>query len=133
MSTSKNQSGFTLVELITAIGIGAFFIIAVSTLLINSSRISQRGRDIAVANSFAENKVEALRSAGYLRLDAGVTTDITGELPAELAAPRNASLAVSQQSTSIKEVLITIEYNDQGKQKTYSYTTYLGELGVGQY
>lgn len=134
MRISKNQTGFTLVELMTAIVIGAFFVGAVSTLIVNSSKIAQRARDVAVANSFAENKVESLRSIGYLSL--GLTsspTDITSELPSELQAPRSATLNISQHSTSIKEAVLSIEYNDQGQQKTYSYTTFVGELGVGQY
>jgi len=128
------QAGFTLVELMTAIVIGAFFVAAVSTLLVNSSRIAQRGRDIAVVNSFVENKVESLRSIGYLGLDlTAPPTDITSDLPSEIQAPRNATLSISQQSTSVKQVILNIEYNDQGRQRDYSYTTYVGELGVGQY
>jgi len=126
------QAGFTLVELMTAIVIGAFFVGAASTLLVNSSRIAQRSRDVAVANSFAEDKVEEQRSIGYLGLIVG-TTNITTQLPAELAKPRNATLTISQHTTAVKKVLLTMEYNDQGKQKTYKYTTYVGELGVGQY
>ena len=134
MRVSTDQSGFTLVELLTAIVIGAFFTGAVSTLLVNSAKIAQRSRDVAVVNSFAENKIESLRSIGYLGLNiTDPPTNISSELPIELRTPRNATLDINQYSISIKQAVLSIEYNDQGAQKIYSYTTLIGELGVGQY
>ena len=133
MSALKTKTdGFTIVELITAIVIGALFITAVSTLITNNGRISQRARDTTAANSFAENKIEALRSTGYASLSNG-TTDITSDMPNELRSPRSASVAISSVSTSIKKIDITIAYNELGETRTYNYTTYIGELGVGQY
>lgn len=91
-----------------------------------------RSRDAVIANSYAEGKVEALRSQGFLGLTDG-TTNLTSELPPELQAPRSASMTISSQSTSIKRVVLTVTYSDRGTARTYQYTTYIGELGVGQY
>ncbi len=132
MSIKKSQeSGFTLVELLVAIAIGSVFMLAVNNLIITNNHIAHRTRDLAVVNSYAENKVEALRSAGYLSLSNG-TTSITEELPAELLVPRSASLVISTASTSVKKIEISVTYNDLGKPRTHSYSTYIGELGVGQ-
>ena len=132
MNLKNSESGFTLVELITAIVIGALFFGAVANLISNNSYLAERSKDVATTNSFVENKVEELRSAGYLSLSNG-TIDVTAELPAELRAPKSGSVVISSESTSIKRVVINVTYNDQGKAKTYSYTTFIGELGVGQY
>lgn len=136
MSGLKIETGgYTIVELLTSIVIGALFFAAVSTMITNNSRISHKARDIAVANSFTENKIEGLRSAGYLSLTNG-TTDIASELPSELNPPRTGSqLTISNTpgTTSIKKIDITIKYNELGSMRTYNYTTYIGELGVGQY
>lgn len=103
-------------------------------MLTNNARIAQKGRDAAVVNSYAENKVEELRSIGYLGLVAsGTPTDITGQLPGELQAPRNASLTITQQSTSVKKAVLSITYNELGKPRNQTYATFVGELGVGQY
>lgn len=126
-----NESGYTIVELIVAIVIGALFTSAVSTMIDSNSYLSQKGRDSATTTSFAENKFEALRSAGYLSLTNG-TTNISNELPNELNAPKSASLTISQASTSVKKIDLSISYNDRGNTKTYSFTTLIGELGVGQ-
>lgn len=115
-----------------AISVGIIFIISVTTLTINNNHIAHRSRDVAVANSFAENKIEALRSSGYLSLSDG-TTNITSELPNELKAPRNASVIITSQTVSVKKAVVSVTYNEQGSPRTYGYTTYIGELGVGQY
>ena len=125
------EKGFTLVELIVAIGIGAIFAISVSTLMNSNNHIANRTRDTAVANSFAENKIEELRSRGFLSLSDG-TSDMSGELPGELKAPRSASLVISPHTASVKKLNLAITYNELGSPRTYSYTTFVGELGVGQ-
>jgi prepilin-type N-terminal cleavage/methylation domain-containing protein len=129
---NKNQEGFTIVELIVTLVVGAILVLALNTVFTTQTYISQRGRDLVLANSYAEGKIEAIRSQGFLGLTDG-TTDVTSELPAELNAPRSGSVTISSHNTSIKQVLLVINFNEQGKSRTYSYTTYVGELGVGQY
>lgn len=126
-----HESGFTVVELLVAIIVGAILLTSAGVLINSQAYISQRNRDLVLANAFAEGKIESLRSAGFLGLNDG-TTDITTDLPAELNAPRNGSLQISPHTSAIKKAVLTITYNDQGADRTYSYTTYIGELGVGQ-
>ena len=127
-----SPKGFTIVEMIVAIVISSIMVGGASLILGSQIHLSQRGRDLVLANAYAEKKVEALRSLGFLGLSNG-TTDISGELPTELNNPRSANLVISSYSPAIKKVDITLTYNDQGTARTYTYTTFLGELGVGQY
>jgi prepilin-type N-terminal cleavage/methylation domain-containing protein len=129
---SRDSKGFTIVELLVTLLVGTALAGSVAVFLSLHTHIAQRGRDVSVTNSFVENKVESLRSAGFLNLTNG-TTDITAELPTELNRPRSASLEISDESTSIKRIDLSITYSDQGQPRTYTYTTYVGELGVGQY
>lgn len=101
-------------------------------MLGNNAKLSHRARDVAAANSYVENKIESLRSTGFLGLNDG-TTDLTSELPSELKSPRSGTLVITSQTGAIKRAVVSISYNDQGASRTYSYTTYVGELGVGQY
>ena len=126
------QSGFTIVELMVTIFVGGIFAISTTTVVSNNAHLVQRSRDLVVVNSYVEGKVEELRSIGYSGLNIG-TTDVTNELPSDLQKPRSASLQISSPLTGIKKVDLSISYNDQGTQQTYPYTTYIGELGVGQY
>lgn len=128
----SDSNGFTIVELIAGIVIIGLFVGAVTTLITNNARLAQRSRALASTNSYAENKIEALRSAGYLGMANG-TTSLTSELPAELKTPRSGTLTISSATPSIKRAVLSITYNEQGTNRTYSYTSYIGELGVGQY
>lgn len=126
------QTGYTLVELVVTIMVGGVFAIGVTTMVSANSHLVQRSRDLVSVNSFVEDKIEELRSIGYSGLAIG-TTDIASELPADLNSPRSATAQISNPSTGLKQAVIEITYNDQGAQQTYSYSTYIGELGVGQY
>lgn len=132
MNSTKGASGFTIVELLVTMFVGSILAGGVALFLAQHVHLAQRGRDVSVTNSFIENKVESLRSAGYLTLTNGTTT-ITSELPSELASPRSASMTISDESTAIKQIDLSVTYNDQGTARTYTYTTFVGELGVGQY
>lgn len=105
---------------------------SVQLVYTNQTYLAQRARDLALANAYVEGKVESLRSKGFLGLSDG-TTDITAELPTELNAPRSGSMQVSSPSSGIKRVVIDINYNSQGADKSVTYTTNIGELGAGQY
>lgn len=113
--------------------VGAVLISSVSLVSSANTRLSQRTRDLSLMNAYTTSKVESLRSAGYLNLANGITT-ITSELPSELKGA-NGTLTISDHPTvaGLKQAGISITYNDQGTNRTYSYTSYVGELGVGQY
>lgn len=126
------EAGFTIVELLVSLIVGSILVGAVHIVYTNQLSLSQQQRDTVIANAFIEAKVEAVRSKGYLATPIG-TTDISSELPSELSVPRSASMVVSAHTDAVKKVVLNITFNLQGRVQSYSYTTYLGELGVGQY
>lgn len=128
----QNEDGFTVVELIVALIVGTIMIGSAILMMTSEEHISQSHRDLVVANAFVEQRIEALRSSGYLALSDG-TTDISSQMPAELNSPRSGSVVVSTPSSGIKQIDVSITYNDQGAARTFAYRTYVGELGVGQY
>lgn len=130
MKSLKNH-GYTIVELLIVIIVGGIILTGAQVLVISHSHLSQRTRDVVVANAYAEKKIESLRSAGFLSLSDGAI-DIAGDLPTELKNPRAGTLTISTQTAAIKRVALSITYNDQGTARNYQYTTYIGELGVGQ-
>lgn len=130
----ESQAGFTIVELVVAMIVGTAFIITTNLAISNYAHLATRDRQLTLANSFVEGETEALRNSGYNSLNIG-TTDITGQLPAALQAPKSATLNISypggDASGGIKQIDVSVNYTDQTS-KSYSYTTYIGELGVGQ-
>lgn len=129
---TDSAAGFTIVELIVTLVACAALLGGLQVALVSQTAISQRSRDVVIANAFAEGKIEGLRSKGFLSLSNG-TTDITSELPSELKAPRSGSVVISSPSSALKQVDLTITYNDKGVSRSFSYTSLIGELGVGQY
>lgn len=135
------QNGFTLVEIIVTIAVFAVILPAVVGMTISLTTINDRARELATTNAIAQNKIEELRSKGFIAVDLGTET-FTSELPSTLN-DATAEYVVSEHDPdgaggaesdpSLKEVLITIEYDDHGETRTLNYKTYLGELGVGQY
>lgn len=126
------ESGFTLVEILVTLIACAILIVAVNAAVNTQAILAQRHRDMVIANAYANGKIESLRSQGFLALSDG-TTDLTSGLPSELKAPRSATLVISAHNASVKEIDLSITYNDHGNPRTYTYTTLVGELGVGQY
>ncbi|HEX5456162.1 MAG TPA: prepilin-type N-terminal cleavage/methylation domain-containing protein [Candidatus Saccharimonadales bacterium] len=129
---TSDSSGFTIVELVVGMVLIGIFAVTVSLMQTNTAELAERGRDVSSLNSFAEDKIEALRSKGYLGISTG-TQDISSELPSDLNSPKSATLTITSVPDAIKQAQLSITYNEQGTDRTYSYTTYIGEVGVGQY
>jgi len=133
MNTRKqiDQAGLTLVELVVTIAVAAIVIVALNAIVTSYLHVSQRGRYLNLANSFVEGEFEALRNQGYNSISTG-TSSLTSQLPTQLPPSRNSSMTVSSPSAGLKQIDITVSYQDQGQTNSYAYTTYIGELGVGQ-
>ncbi len=126
------QAGFTAIELLVAIAVVGILVPTLVGFVNTLNRLNDRARDMAIINALVENKVEGLRSMGYTGLSNG-TTQFTNELPASIGSPKTASYTVTTPNAGIKQIDATVTYNDHGANKTISYRTYIGELGVGQY
>lgn len=132
MKTNTSASdGFTIVEILVSIAVAAIVIASLSQVVTTYVHLAQRGRWLNLANAYVEAKVESLRNVGYNGLAPG-STSLTSELTTQLPPARSASMTVGNPSGGLKKVEITVSYPDQGQTKTYSYTTYIGELGVGR-
>lgn len=128
---TTTTAGFTIVEVLVAIAVGSIMVASLNQVVVTYLHVGQRGRYLNLANAYVEAKTETLRNAGYNSLTNG-STDLKPELPSQLPPSRNATLTVADQATGLKKIDITISYNDQGQPNTFNYTTYIGELGVGQ-
>jgi hypothetical protein len=104
---------------------------ALATGINNLTVLNNRTRDLALANLIIESKSEQIRNAGYNSLTPGMV-DFSSELPNELASPKSGSYTVSNPTTGVAEIDITITYKDYGSTRTQNYKTIITELGVGQ-
>lgn len=58
----RNQSGFTLLELLIAVAVFAISLAGFSSVLLTNIRANRVARDISQATLFAQEKIEELRS-----------------------------------------------------------------------
>lgn len=129
MKTNR-ADGFSVIELILAIVVGVTFLGSMNLVTDNYTNLGKRSRNLVLVNSYAEAKVEGLRNSGYNAINAG-TTSLTSELPSQLP-DRSGTMTVTQESGGIKQIDLSISYQDGTINRSYSYRTYIGELGVGQ-
>jgi prepilin-type N-terminal cleavage/methylation domain-containing protein len=61
MNHLGSQAGFSLIEVLTAIGLFSVVAVGLSTSTISNMGLNTRSRTIAAANALAQNKVEQLR------------------------------------------------------------------------
>lgn len=128
----QRTSGFTITELLVTIAVFAILVPVFAGIVGMLDGLNDRARDLANINALVENKVESLRSISFVGISNG-TTDFTAELPATISTPRSAQYTISSVTTALKQVDLTVTYNDRGTARTLTYKTYIGELGVGQY
>ena len=131
MVVGKNNSqGFTIVEMLLGIALFAILIPTLIVALNTISLLNENSKDLAIANIYAENKIEEMRSLGYNSIVAG-TTNITAQLPTSLGKNRSGTLTVTD-ATSQKSITLSITIESRGRTRTLNYKSIIGELGVGQ-
>ena len=131
MRIQKNQGGFTIVEIIVGLTVATIFTFGIVILITTLITINDKARDLSLSNGLAENKIESLRSADFVSLEDG-TYDFSDELPQTIGKTGNATYQISSVNSALKQIYLTIEYDEKGITRTLEYRTYIGELGVGQ-
>ncbi len=126
-----NSGGFTVVEMLLGIALFGVLIPAIVLGLNSVSILNDSSKDLAIANIYAENKIEELRSLGYNSLTNG-TASITSTLPVTLGQSRTGYYSITSPVAGIKEVTLTITIATRGGTRTLNYKSDIGELGVGQ-
>lgn len=128
---ASSSPGFTIIELLVSIAMIGFIVLGVVAMNNSLGNINKRARDTSLAVASMETKFESLRSKGYNAVTIG-TTNFTSELPSELSGPKSASYSVDLFQLGIKRITMTVNYTANNQTKTYTQTSFLGELGVGQ-
>ena len=134
MTHSKlEQSGFTITEIIVGLVVLPVFLYSIGLVVNSTGALNDRSKDLTIAHGLAEEKIEALRSGSFVNLPAdGSTIDFEPELPLSLNRPRTAEYTITDVSPSLKQVDILIEYRVGTGTETLNYSSFIGELGVGQ-
>lgn len=133
MRSSRNQAGFTLIELIITASFVAAASAAIVSIFITVGKINKQSRNMAIVTALAQEKIEVYRDGGYAALAIGSPTeDFSSKLPANLGSPKSAVTNVSLAQSGLKKVDIMITYTEEGRPKHIQLTTLMAEKGINR-
>lgn len=109
MDSLKKISGFTLIEVLVALIILSFSLLALAGLMVTTTKNNSFGSHLTEAATFAQDKLEELRALRWDNINEGANTDqkvsSTG-----IDYTRNWNVVTNG---SLKTITITINWNDR--------------------
>lgn len=127
-----NEAGFTLVELLVTIVVLGIVISSLGGLYYLMQETEVRSQQYDLAVRAARTEIESLRNDGYGSLTPGSSIDFTTSLPSALPANKNGTAAVSQPTTGLRRVDVTVTYTSYGIPQTVELSSDIGIVGLGQ-
>ncbi|HTE57224.1 MAG TPA: type II secretion system protein [Verrucomicrobiae bacterium] len=140
MSALRDESrGFAVVELlitliIIGVAFGAFLITFTSI-----QNINKKALDINRANSVAFAKIQFYENMSYTSLPATTPTgtlqeveDFSSSLSATLEAPRVGKVYINTLSSTLKQVVVTIEFGSGADKRIVQYADFIQKNGLGR-
>ncbi|CAN5119631.1 hypothetical protein BH09PAT3_BH09PAT3_2800 [soil metagenome] len=127
----KQDGGFTLVEIVVAIMMLGVAIASISSIFISIRNVQLQTALYDSANRAAAREIESLRNDSYAGLVAGQTINFTNDLPTILPN-RSGSAVISAPSDGLRRVDATVTYKAQGKTRTVTLSSLIGEIGITQ-
>ena len=127
-----NQAGFTLVELLVTIIVLGIVISSLGGLyyLMQITEVKSQHLDLAVRS--ARTEIEDLRNNGYDSLTPGNNITFTPSLPSGLPPNKAGTVVVSEPTSGLIRVDVTVAYTDYGKSQTVTLSSDIGIIGLGQ-
>lgn len=129
---NTREGGFTIAELVVTLVVTTLIVTAILSLFLTINRTQHSTILTEAATRAGEQQIESLRNNQYASLDPDTTITFTDKLPSTLPEPRSATAAISEPSSGLRRVDITIRYQDSGKQKEVKLSSLIGQLGIGQ-
>lgn len=127
----KHAGGFTLVEIVVAIMLLGIVTASLSSLFISIRNVQQQTAHYDSANRAVSRQIESLRNDSYSELVAGQTIDFTSSLPTTLPN-RSGTAVISAPSDGLRRIDATVTYKSQGKTRTVTQSSLIGEIGITQ-
>lgn len=133
------QHGTSLIESLLIVVMVGIIVILMANLP-NAIALINKSKHLSLAREVAAKQIEDKRTVNYLNLVNG-TTSITPAVDFRMSALPNGSgtvvvedcsLLVCTNAELIKQVTVTINWQDNNKTQTISLKTFIGEGGLNQ-
>lgn len=127
----KKNGGFTLVEVLITILLLGIATASLSSVFVSIKNIQVQTSRYDTASRAAARQIEALRNNSFATLTAGQTINFTDDLPTNLP-DRNGVATISSPSEGLRRVDATVTYTANGKTRTVTLSSLIGEIGITQ-
>lgn len=129
--TSKNENGFTLVEIVVSILVIGVIVAFIVSLFSSIQLIQQQTSSMESATRAAQREMESLRNNNYSNLESGQTRDFTDKLPSNLNKGKG-TVTIGEPDPGLKRVDIIVEYYEKDKKQEVKVSSLVGILGITQ-
>lgn len=131
-TSSRDEAGFTLVEMIVTIVVLGIVITGLGSLYYIMQQAAVRAQHLDMATRAARTEIEQLRNTGYSALTPGTPIDFTSSLPTGLPADKQGVVTVTQPTDDLRRVDVQITYTDNGKAQEVILSSNIGIIGIRQ-
>jgi hypothetical protein len=112
---------------------------AFMTTFVTINNIIQKGTIITKANSAAFSKMQEYENKSYANIPTTTplnslqqVEDFSTTLPTILPSPRSAKVYINTYSTTLKQVIVQVQYGSGASQQTLQYANFIQRNGVGR-
>ena len=130
---SANVKGFSLIELMFAMAVLTFGMLAAASLQYSTARNNTHGNIYTQANMLAKTQLEFLKNSDITSADLAVGTYNDGALIDENGQPGgiyNRSWAITQLGTQARRITVTVEWTRLGQKRQVVVSTNTRGSGV---
>lgn len=131
MVKSKNDAGFTLVEMVMTVVVLGLAVVIISTLYYQMQQIQVASSHMDLATRAAQTEIEILRNNSYNSLTPGQDIDFTPNLPASLPSS-SGTVVVSEPTSGLRRVDVTVGYKNGNSQQKVELSSTIGVIGIGK-
>lgn len=133
---STKQSGVSLIELILVVAAVAFLVLLLANLPSAIASIN-KSRHASIARNIVNKQIDYLRKQTYTNLADGTSSfsdTALSSLPGAVGTYKieDCPSAICVASEEIKQVTVTVLWNEMGDDKFIEVVTLVGEEGLGQ-
>lgn len=128
----RQDQGFTLVELVTAVVVLGIVGASITGLYLNIQQSQIGASYLESATRAAQREVESLRNSNYNNLTPGVNIDFSDELPNNLPNGSVGTVEVSEPSSGIRRVNVNVTYTHNGSVREVELSSLIGVIGITQ-
>ena len=124
-SNMRDKKGFTLLEVMVAVVVLAFGLLAIMHLFPIGLRASKISRDTTVASLLAQAKIEELRNTGWASLSSSTTTEGYGTITNYPQFKRVTTIDYVDvvNDPNLKKIVVEVFYKPYGGERSVKLVT----------